>query len=265
MSLRATAWAWTVPVQPTAKLVLVALADHADEVGLCWPSVARLRTYTGLSERAIRGALRDLETAGVIITDAREGHVSRYRLTISGGVPPRQEMPGLGENTPAPNAGVVSDTPAADAGEGGSTCRGGGQEMPGTPAADAPEPSRTVIEPSGNRQSARGARLPADWWPASADQTFARDLGLDPVIIADSFRDYWHGRPGAGGVKLDWSATWRNWCRKDAERKPAARQPESKIAWAMDHPMFNGGRHAEPDRDCGPVAPFPAPARLRSV
>ena len=62
MSLRATVWAWTVETAPTAKFVLVALADHADEAGLCWPSLARLRTFTRLSERAIRHAIRQLES-----------------------------------------------------------------------------------------------------------------------------------------------------------------------------------------------------------
>lgn len=238
MSIRALAWAWTVDAAPTAKFVLIALADHADEAGVCWPSIARLRSHTCLSERAIRGALRDLENAGMIITEVRDGGPSRYRLTFSGGVLPRQEMPGSEENTPAPDAGVVMGTPAGDAGEGGTTCRGGRHLLPGTPAPAAPEPSRTIIEPSVKRQSARGTRLPTDWWPSSADQEFARTLSVDPVITADSFRDYWHSRPGAGGVKLDWSATWRNWCRTDAKRAPQNRQTASKLDWIDTDPIF---------------------------
>ena len=109
MSIRALAWAWTVDAAPTAKFVLIALADHADEAGVCWPSIARLRSHTCLSERAIRGALRDLENAGMIITEVRDGGPSRYRLTFSGGVLPRQEMPGRG---------------ARRAGGGGTCCRG---------------------------------------------------------------------------------------------------------------------------------------------
>jgi hypothetical protein len=31
------------------------------------------------------------------------------------------------------------------------------------------------------------------------------------------FRDYWHARAGPNAVKLDWAATFRNWCRKAAE------------------------------------------------
>jgi hypothetical protein len=30
---------------------------------------------------------------------------------------------------------------------------------------------------------------------------------------ADKFRDHWHAKAGQGATKLDWEATWRNWCR----------------------------------------------------
>jgi hypothetical protein len=69
----------------------------------------------------------------------------------------------------------------------------------------------------------RGTRLPSDWKPTLEAAKFARDLGLDVGAVADTFRDYWISRAGAGGVKLDWLATWRNWCRTTAERKPKAR------------------------------------------
>jgi hypothetical protein len=69
----------------------------------------------------------------------------------------------------------------------------------------------------------RGTRLPSDWKPSLEAAKFARELGLDVGAVADTFRDYWISRAGAGGVKLDWLATWRNWCRTTAERKPKAR------------------------------------------
>jgi hypothetical protein len=72
----------------------------------------------------------------------------------------------------------------------------------------------------------RGTRLPSDWKPSLEAAKFARDLGLDVDGVADRFRDYWIARAGAGGVKLDWLATWRNWCRQTAEHsfnKPKAR------------------------------------------
>lgn len=68
--------------------------------------------------------------------------------------------------------------------------------------------------------SPRGSRLPEDWSPSEADSTFAAEQGFGPsaiVRITGKFRDYWIAKAGAGGVKLDWSATWRNWVRREAE------------------------------------------------
>lgn len=233
MSLRATSWAWTVVAPPTAKFVLVALADHADEAGLCWPSIARLRQYTCLSERAVRGAIRALEAAGLLATDKRDGLNSRYTLAVRSSYGPRQEMPGCAEATPA-----------GDAGDPGSTCRGGGQEMPGTPAGDAPEPSITVNEPSMNRSVVRraerapretqGTRLPVGWVPSPPEEDFAAELGIDPAATTDRFRDYWAAQPGAKGRKADWPATWRNWCRREAEKAPRAKQQPGKLDWWIE-------------------------------
>lgn len=77
--------------------------------------------------------------------------------------------------------------------------------------------------------SERGARLPPDWQPSPADAEFATALGLKPPEIAARFRDYWIAQPGQKGVKRDWPATWRNWCRKEAETRPK-RKPESGYA-----------------------------------
>jgi hypothetical protein len=57
---------------------------------------------------------------------------------------------------------------------------------------------------------------------------WAEDQDFDQALImreAAKFPDYWAGISGAKGVKLDWSATWRNWIRTAAQRtqqKPGA-------------------------------------------
>lgn len=61
----------------------------------------------------------------------------------------------------------------------------------------------------------KGTRLPSDWSPSEALCAFALEQGCDPESTAAAFRDYWHGAPGVKGRKADWSATWRNWCRRE--------------------------------------------------
>lgn len=88
--------------------------------------------------------------------------------------------------------------------------------------------------PAPSKPSPRGSRLPADWTPTDADRAFALGLGLNPSDIAPQFADFWHAKAGAGGVKLDWAATWRGWCRRDAEKrggpKPIAGKPQSPLS-----------------------------------
>jgi hypothetical protein len=97
VSNAALAWAWPLPLKGPAKVVLVALTDHANDAAMCWPSVGRLAVWGGVSERAVRTALRDLERAGLILTAQSNGRrASRYTLAI-GAYPdaaPRAPQPG---------------------------------------------------------------------------------------------------------------------------------------------------------------------------
>ena len=74
----------------------------------------------------------------------------------------------------------------------------------------------TIVETPKPKQS-RGTRLPADWTASDSHIAFCRKYrsDLDPMAVADRFRDFWIAQPGAKGVKLDWDATWRNWVRNE--------------------------------------------------
>ena len=78
----------------------------------------------------------------------------------------------------------------------------------------SPDKSGARAEPRADR----GSRLPVDWLPSAEDRAFAAAEGIDPDREAASFRDYWTSKPGAAGRKSNWSATWRNWVRRSAER-----------------------------------------------
>lgn len=112
---------------PTERLIMLALADHCDDAGRCYPSNARLCERTGLSERAVRTNIRALEDAGYLTVQigVGQGGANVYHVRPDGG----QQMP------PAANAP-------------GSKCRTGGQQVPPDGAADAPKPSLTIKEPS---------------------------------------------------------------------------------------------------------------------
>lgn len=60
---------------PTAKAVLMAMADFADDQGHCWPSIAGLCEYTCFGKSAVIEAIKALEKIGVVIADRSD----RYR------------------------------------------------------------------------------------------------------------------------------------------------------------------------------------------
>src|SRR5215472_8154305 len=67
MSVRAIDWAFKQQVgRPSAKLVLLALADHADADGKCWPSHKTTATRTELSRDTVVRSVRLLESKGFI-------------------------------------------------------------------------------------------------------------------------------------------------------------------------------------------------------
>jgi len=82
MSIQAVQWAFSLELPPTSKYVLVAVADHADETGRCWPSPSHIVAKTGLSERSVRYALRGLKAAKIIIEGASRGRSLDLRLSL---------------------------------------------------------------------------------------------------------------------------------------------------------------------------------------
>jgi hypothetical protein len=54
---------------------------------------------------------------------------------------------------------------------------------------------------------------------------------LSPQEVFDGFRDYWIAQPGQKGVKTDWTATWRNWVRRQqAVKKTASEARQTAMA-----------------------------------
>ena len=106
MSNRATSWAWDVEdLSPTQKLVLVKLADNANDDGYCWPSRSYLMKHTCLSDGAVKGAIRELERKRLVSVirrkvEERVNLPNHYQLEMRGGAgdarPLGQEMPGGG-------------------------------------------------------------------------------------------------------------------------------------------------------------------------
>ena len=69
-------------------LVLLALADYANDNGICWPGVPALAKKARVSERYVRDLLGDLERDGYIIRDFNSGPhgVNTYKVVAGGAI-----------------------------------------------------------------------------------------------------------------------------------------------------------------------------------
>lgn len=106
MSLRLLTLAWKTDCKsPTAKLVLVALADYANDSGLCWPSNESLRSKCNLSATGIRTGIHLLESMNLMTVDRSRGRRSnRFHLILN---------PTPGEPFATPTVRVANGKPYA--------------------------------------------------------------------------------------------------------------------------------------------------------
>jgi len=148
MSIAAMNWAWHQDLKPVPKLVLMALADAADDQGICWPSVATIATKVGISTRTVRRVMQALIGCELLSAEQRyrsDGSCSsnRYRLSLEGG----------DKLSPAPDRGDT--TPS-------HTCQGPPDThvIPGTTIGTEKESSQPP-QPK-NEQSYRGGRKLSD-------------------------------------------------------------------------------------------------------
>lgn len=73
-------------ITSTQKLVLLALADWANDEGLCWPSIARLAKKSALGERTVQTTIKSLVEAGYVIRETVTGKGNRYWIRMDNAV-----------------------------------------------------------------------------------------------------------------------------------------------------------------------------------
>lgn len=212
-------WELTELSQPQT-LVALALADHADEDGYCYPAIEKIAAKARLKRRRTQQIIADLEHLELLRIERGAGRrqTSRYWFTLD-----RYKGAKI---APFPK-GAIDDEKRCTAPpeKVQSRARKGA-------TASAPESSVTVIEPSGNRQGARARgsrpaiRLPDDFELTEPRRAFAVGEGIDPDREFAKFLDHWRAASGANARKRCWDAAWRNWCRYAVDRfghQPARR------------------------------------------
>lgn len=222
---------WSVHLPDSEKIVLLALADSANDEGLCWPSMATLAAKCSKSDRTVQAAIKSLVASG---------HMSR------------SEVPGKGCRYiihPTPEA---ASPPKTLRGEEASPPKG----TTPTPEAASDKPSRTITSPEASPPSKRALRaepkmkahrMPDDWkHERFADGTVAREIadrrGREWSRAAlESFRNWAANADDRVGRKRDWQRAWANWVIEQDNRD--GRRPGNQRVGGNDgHPRSGHGR-----------------------
>lgn len=128
---------WNLQLPDSQKIVLLALADAANDEGHCWPSMLSLARKCSKGQRTVQGVIKTLVAAG---------HVTRREVAGRGceyWVHPRPDTP----------ADTAPPQPLRPAGTAPRNRRGGPpQPLRETPAAAADKPSKNHQEPSKGSQ-----------------------------------------------------------------------------------------------------------------
>lgn len=145
MSIEYSTKVWAIKgITPTDKLVLLCIADFANERGEAWPSVATIVENTGLVERTVQTSIKRLKASQNLEIKAGAGRKNTNLYIIKN---PAADAP-RSRCTPH----LTTETPHLTA---------------LNPAADAPNPSGTTKEPSIDNICAKKALFGFDeFWDA---------------------------------------------------------------------------------------------------
>lgn len=105
MSVKVMSWVWEQKLPCTRKMILLSLADHSDDEGVCWPHITRLATKCNISKSCVKEHLKKLREDGIIDTEKRKKDdgsytSSMYRIVMN------QVTPGSESGPPRPESGL---------------------------------------------------------------------------------------------------------------------------------------------------------------
>jgi hypothetical protein len=198
VSVKVSSWVWHdhggVQLNATELLVLIALADVADDNGRCVyysseaeNSQAAWSEKCCVSVRTFIRTVRSLIDSGLVsVTRQERTGTNDYRVLVPWAEEPRSANLSPREVTSA------------------------------TESTSNLSPRSSLTRSDVSKALSKGSRMTPDWSPSAGDLDFLLTDGpsLDVTKEVASFRDYWLGVAGQRGVKLDWSATWRNHVRR---------------------------------------------------
>lgn len=226
MSRAATDWAWSLELKASQKLLMLSLADRADESHCCYPSVQRLVKDTGMDRKTIGKQIGLMIEDGLITdTGERKGKTKQVRV--------------LRLNIEVKEAQKRNST------ENGNDTKFGHETSPNLDTKRSQNwDTESVIEPNIEPNSLSGREgfmseaakrrigispsgeipFPPLFKPSADHIAMAAEKGVSIETELLNFRDYHLSR---GTMLIDWNSAFRVWIR-NARVNPLAKRGRSE-------------------------------------
>ncbi|WP_263165446.1 helix-turn-helix domain-containing protein [Streptomyces sp. SCSIO ZS0520] len=212
MSIKVTNWVWSRSESRNgARLVMLALADRADDQGRAWPSHDDIAERTRLTPRAVRKCIAELVALGELEVESGGGRhrVNRYRIVPKPGTLDRVSdgKPGtLDRVSPPETRNSVPETRNFETGN-PELCDRNPEQSSYEPSKNHQE-NRQGTNPPTPREPEPADTLTAKWWEQYGRNT-AQGKSSVRRAIADALRN-----------GLDPADLWSALCRLGDLSKP---------------------------------------------
>ncbi|HFU3365183.1 TPA: helix-turn-helix domain-containing protein [Escherichia coli] len=211
MSMNLMAKAMSIKVgNPLRKLVLIKLADNANDNGECWPSYQHIADHCECSKSAVKEHISALIKLGLMTKENRVGvnngkgntsNVYRLHLT-SNHVSPESTPPVPPKST---GGSPESTPPVPPKSTGGSPESTPPVPPAGTRTSHSFEP---VKEPLDNKKKL--SSMPEGFSPSASHQKMAEEYGISLQEEFDKFTDHHISK---GSKFIDWNRALNTWLR----------------------------------------------------
>ncbi|ECK6114184.1 helix-turn-helix domain-containing protein [Salmonella enterica] len=177
MSMNLMAKAMSIKVgNPLRKLVLIKLADNANDEGECWPSYQHIADQCEVSRSTVKSHIRALEDMGLLKREfRRKGELNQsnvFYLTLDNA----QQIP--------PESGGAGDDPRT---------------------YHSFEPVKEPLE-----RKKKSSSMPEGFSPSASHQKMAEEFGISLQDEFDKFTDHHLSK---GSKFIDWSRALNTWLR----------------------------------------------------
>lgn len=222
MSRAATDWAWGLEIKASQKLLMLSLADRADELHCCYPSIQRLVKDTGMDRKTIGKWINQMIEDGFISdTGERKGKTKQVRvlrLNIEVKEAQKRNSTKFGNNTKnGHETSPILDNKRSQNWDAESVTEPNIEPTLSARGQFISEAAKRRIGISHNGE----IPFPPAFKPSADHIAIASEKGINIETELLNFRDYHQAR----GTKLiDWNSAFRVWLRNARVNPLSGRQ-----------------------------------------